>query len=342
MVRQRFQHRGFLLITVLWALGFLAVLAVTIALGTRQKIILLSRLDDRHRSQLAAEAGIKKATAILWDDLENNQFAYSAKAKVRRFNNSAEFANILLGEERAEVVCPAFDEGQGRIVMRHGLCDEQARINLNTASPDILMRLIAEVAGQSEDIAREIARDIIDWRDYGRRKAEGFFSDDYYVSLYYPYRMKEKNFERIDELLLVKGITRELFDALRPFVTVWGDGRIHVNTASSVVWRALGLDPSLVAKIIGVRKGADGQENTEDDHIFYRTFDIASEVDAVLKLEAKEINQINQMNARGIWATDSVLYSMTSRVISDGKDPRRVIEAVFNTVSSKFEYWHER
>jgi hypothetical protein len=154
--------------------------------------------------------------------------------------------------------------------------------------------------------------------------------------------MKEKNFERIDELLLVKGITRELFDAMRPFVTVWGDGRIHVNTASSVVWRALGLDPSLVAKIIGVRKGADSLENTEDDHVFYRTFDIASEVDAVLKLEDKEINQINQMNARGIWTTDSVLYSMTSRVISDGENPRRVVEAVFNTVSSKFEYWHER
>ncbi len=335
-------RRGFLLITALWTLAFLAVLAVTIALGTRQKIMLLSRLEDRHRAQLAAEAGVKKAVAVLLDDLEDNQYTYSAKAKVRRLNNSGEFAAISVGDERADVSCSAFDEDVGKVVDRYGLCDEQAKLNINVADRDMMARLIVDVSGLAEDAARKIAQDIVDWRDYGKHKAEGFFSDDYYTSLQYPYRMKEKNFERIDELFLVKGMTRELFDALRPFITVSGDGRIHVNTASSQVLRALGFDPVLVAKIVKARKGVDGKENTEDDHIFYRTFDIASEVHAIVKLEDKEIKQINDMNARGVWTTDSMVYSMTSRVVSDGKDPKRTIDAVFNALSNKFEYWYEK
>ncbi|MBF0122846.1 MAG: general secretion pathway protein GspK [Candidatus Omnitrophica bacterium] len=335
-------RHAFLLITALWTLAFLAVLAVTIALGTRQKIMLLSRLEDRHRAQLAAEAGIKKAVAILLDDLEDNQFAYSAKAKVRRFNNSGEFAAISIGEERADVSCPAFDEDQGKVVDRYGLCDEQAKININVADLDIMARLIVDVSGRPEDVARQIAQDIIDWRDYGKRKAEGFFSDDYYMSLQYPYRMKERNFERIDELFLVKGITPDLFEALRPFMTIFGDGRINVNSAPPQVWRALGMEPVVVAKILKARKGVDGRENTEDDHVFYRTFDIASEVSAIIKLEDKEIKQINDMNARNVWRTDSMVYSMVSRVASDGEDFKRTIEVVFNALANKYEYWCEK
>ena len=50
------RRRGFILITALWTLVFLAVLAVTLLAGVRQRIFLFQRIEDRLRVQSAAEA----------------------------------------------------------------------------------------------------------------------------------------------------------------------------------------------------------------------------------------------------------------------------------------------
>jgi type II secretory pathway component PulK len=333
---------GFILIVALWTLMFLTVLAIAVGVGTRQKIILLDRLETRSRIQLAAEAGIKKAVAVLVDDLEESQFRYTPKAKARRHNNPSEFSNIQLNEQTADVICSVYDEAVGKVVDRNGVCDEQSKINLNVVDNLTLENLIADVLGYPTVEARAFAENIIDWRDYGRHEAAGFFSDDYYKNLEFPYEMKEQPFERIDELFLVKGMTREAYDALRPYVTVYGDGRVNVNTASRKVLMALGLDGVVVDKFLKARSGPDGRDSTGDDHIFYRLFDIASEVNTLVALEEKETRQIDALNTRNLLTTDSMVYGMTSRVRSDQGGAKRAIDAVFNAFSNKFEYWYEK
>ena len=343
MKKRLLRHNdGFLLIVALWTLTFLTILALAVGVGTRQKIILLDRLETRSRIQLAAEAGIKKAVAVLVDDLEESQFRYTPKAKVRRHNNQAEFSNIQLGDQTVDVICPFYDEVTGKFVDRYGVCDEGAKINLNVVDKLTLENLIANVLAYSAVKVRTLAENIVDWRDYGRHEAEGFFSDDYYKNLEFPYEMKEQPFERIDELFLVKGVTREAYDALRPYVTVYGDGRVNVNTASRKVLMAFGLDGVVVDKLLKARRGQDGRDSTGDDHVFYRVFDIASEVNTLVALEEKEARQIDALNTRNLLTTDSMVFGMTSRVRSGEQGTKRTIDAVFNAFSNKFEFWYEK
>ena len=248
-------RRAFILISALWTLTFLTVLAVTLLAGIRQRIILMERLEDRSRVHLAAEAGVKKAIAVLLDDLENTQFAFTSAGKQRRFNNPAEFADILLDEDRVEVVHEAWDDKTGALTTAWGLADEASKLNINLASREAIRKLIVAVLGRGEADARLLADAIADWRDFGKHASEGFFSDDYYKNLAYPYPMKDHPFERPDELLLVKGVDRKIYEALLPYVTVYGDGRVNVNTASRRVLEAIGLEGDVVEKVLKVRRG---------------------------------------------------------------------------------------
>jgi hypothetical protein len=105
---------------------------------------------------------------------------------------------------------------------------------------------------------------------------------------------------------------------------------------------ALGLDGVVVDKFLKARSGPDGRDSTGDDHIFYRLFDIASEVNTLVALEEKETRQIDALNTRNLLTTDSMVYGMTSRVRSDQGGAKRAIDAVFNAFSNKFEYWYEK
>jgi len=336
------QEKGFVLITALWTLMFLAVLAVTLLAGVRQRIILFQRLEDRSRVQLAVEAGVKKAVAVLLDDMENSQFKLTPQAKVRRMNNPGEFAGIQVGEMRVEVVHEAMDDKSGDMLTAWGLADEQGKINLNTASADTIKRLIVEVLGWGGAEAKGLADAIADWRDYGRHDAQGFFSDDYYKNLEFPYAIKERPFERPDELLLVKGIDLKVYGSLLPFVTVYGDGRVNINTVSKKGLVALGIDPGVADKVLTARRGADNTEATGDDHIFSNTFDVVSETAKAIALEASEARQIDALNARNLLTTESGVYSFLSRVLSSDGAYKRSVRCVFSVFESRIVYWYEK
>jgi hypothetical protein len=284
---------------------------------------------------------VKKAMAVMLDDLEESQFVLTAKAKQRRMNDPEEFANIALGELRVEVVYQAPDERTGAMGTFWGMAAEQAKIDLNTASTATVMRLIVEVLGWGGAEAQGLAEAITDWRDYGQHDAEGFFSDDYYQSLEFPYAMKDRPFERIDELLLVKGVDRDIYEALLPFVTVYGDGRVDINTASKKVLVALGLDGGVADKVLRARRGADNVEATADDHIFARTFDVAAETAKIVPLEHKDARQIDELNAQGLLTTGSSAYSLVSRVLGDHGYQREIM-VIFSALDSRILYWYEK
>lgn len=333
--------RGFVLVMALWALAFLSVLALSIAMGTRQRIFLLERLETRSQEQLTAEAGCKKAAAILADDIEDNP-VLTAASKMRRHNDPEAFSGTVIGGRVVDVVCAAFDDADGHTADRPGLCDEQSKLNLNATDIPTLTALARDVLGIDGDTANRLARAIVDWRDFGQREATGFFSDDYYKNLEFPYEMKEKPFERMDELLLVRGMTLEMYEKLSPFLTLYGDGKLNINTVSGKVLRALGMDEALIDKILRVRRGADKTEATADDHIFLKTFDIAAEVNDVEHLQENEARQLDALNSRGVFSTGSFVYSWAARVRSPGKGDARSIEVVFNGAKGKYLYWREK
>jgi len=151
-----------------------------------------------------------------------------------------------------------------------GEVDEESKININLAPRVVLKRL--------PRLSDGLAIEIIDAR-------------------------KEKSFRVVEELLSVDGIDEDLFygkeddPGLIDFITVWGRGKVNVNTASEEVLEALIGEESIVERIIDFRNGLDNKPDTEDDEIFI------SRKNIIGKLE-------------GVSARESLLLAETSRLMS--------------------------
>ena len=126
----------------------------------------------------------------------------------------------------------------------------------------------------------------------------------------YPYPKKSADYETLDEMLLVKGMTQQRYDKLINYVTIYGDGAVNINTASKDVLIALGLQESLVDKILSVRRGRDGLDATADDHVFLKTFEIAADVNAVVPLQPAEMRAIDALNMKGLLGTNSYYFTI--------------------------------
>ena len=153
--------------------------------------------------------------------------------------------------------------GPGRLSYR--ITDEESRIGLNQPiTPqfsELLHALLSELG--VERAARDVVVDsILDWRDPNEEhRLNGAESDDYYLGLPVPYRSKNADFDSVDELLQVRGVTREILygrpesPGLAEFVTAAlpaGSG-VNLNTATPTVLRALGCAPAQVESLVANR-----------------------------------------------------------------------------------------
>jgi general secretion pathway protein K len=135
--------------------------------------------------------------------------------------------------------------GPGRFSYR--ITDEQARLNLNgpLATPENLRRLLSELG--VDRAARDVIVDsMLDWRDGNEEHRLNGAESDYYLSLPVPHRSKNADFDSVEELLQVKGMSREILygqpgsPGLAEYVTVVGAAALNLNTVSPLVLRALG------------------------------------------------------------------------------------------------------
>jgi general secretion pathway protein K len=327
------------LIFALWVLGILTILAVSVAAGIRQKIFLVARLDERSRMSYLLQAAVKKTAAYIHQEMEISSFVYTPGVKMNLGNNTRELSQITIGHGHASVVQSSLEAS---VSPRYGVVDEESKINLNKTNQVVLTSLLTRVLELKDEDAAKLAAALLDWRQYGESEVTGFFSEDYYSNLQYPYPKKSADYETLDEMLLVKGLTQQRYDKLIPYVTIYGDGAVNINTASREVLIALGLGESLADKILSVRRGKDGLEATGDDHVFSKTFEIALDVNAVVALQPSEMRLIDALNMRGLLGVNSYYFSMeTLGRLSGLPSPRRV-RAVYSARDDKIVYWKER
>ncbi len=157
-------------------------------------------------------------------------------------------------------------------------------------------------------IGRGCCASILDWFDEDNDTNPDGAETDYYQWLESPYISKNAPFVTLKELLFVKGVTRSIyigedlnrdgflndnesdganklpFDngdsvldyGLTDIFTVYGDGKININTASKIIISALpGLDEQAADLIDGYRTGPDKIAGTDDDVCFKSSEDIA-------------------------------------------------------------------
>ncbi|MEN8199416.1 MAG: hypothetical protein ABFR63_05015 [Thermodesulfobacteriota bacterium] len=137
---------------------------------------------------------------------------------------------------------------------------------------NVLWRLLREEPFLVEDgDAREIIDSLIDWIDSGDGDGEEEYGaeDSHYQSLDPPYSCKNGPIESIEELLLVKGFSRELLfgtdetPPLAPLLTHLGDdGRININTADPSLLQALafGIDKDIAETMNSFREDENNKE----------------------------------------------------------------------------------
>lgn len=139
----------------------------------------------------------------------------------------------------------SFELGGGTV--SYSIEDERGRININTAGREVIDALL-RLSGVEANERDVITDSILDWRDDNHEFHLNGAEDDYYGSLPVPYGAKDGPAEFKEELLLVKGMTPAVFHGnerpgaeggaktsyagLKKYITVHGDGRLNLNTAS--------------------------------------------------------------------------------------------------------------
>ncbi|HXG34354.1 MAG TPA: hypothetical protein VNJ11_13385 [Bryobacteraceae bacterium] len=143
---------------------------------------------------------------------------------------------------------------------------EAGKLNLNFATVEELERLFAAL-GADPVRAAEIARAVVDWRTPAPQGPTVF--DHYYLALVPSFRAAHASFQEVEELLLVKGMTPELFYGIiapgpqgawlaaggaRDCLSVYSaGGTVDVNTAHPAVFAALGFSPGQIQAILAAR-----------------------------------------------------------------------------------------
>ena len=133
--------------------------------------------------------------------------------------------------------------------------DLNSRIDLNHADQGTLATFFGTFVSERE--ARMLADALLDWRDPDAVPRPQGAEADAYGARGSGFIPPNRSLRRLEELRRVEGFTDEITDAIAPYVTVWGDGRLNVNTASERVLAAFpGIGHRGASSVVGQR----GQE----------------------------------------------------------------------------------
>ncbi|MGE5280584.1 MAG: general secretion pathway protein GspK [Deltaproteobacteria bacterium] len=323
---RRAGDRGSVLILVAWILMLLAVYAVSLGVTARQQLMLSRRLVRDAVLRRAAEAGLARARAWLSQPVEEPGGDSGAPAFWMEREDL--FKGVSVGKALFSLGYAWKDPVCGEEHFFYGLADEEGKINLNTASADVLARLFQSVLGVGSTKAQELADAVTDWRDPDSGTQPRGAEDAYYESLTTPYACKDASFDAPDELLLVRGFDATIYKNIKGYVTVMGSGRLNVNTASAEALQAVGLDAKLTGKIVRYRQGPDARWGTADDAVFASVGLIASELEAS-GLTEQERGELEALVAAGVFTVNSSFFSATCTATLPGDPAPFSITAVF-------------
>ncbi len=275
----------------LWAVCLLTIFSVVLGYQVRQKLTLAQRLDEKSKLHFIAQAGIMKAIAEL---KKEEQKVYDALGDTWS-NNAGAFKEMAIGDGKVDIAYSYMDEKSGIYQTRYGLVDEERKININKAGMPVLERFFRIFVGLDETSSQELAACVIDWRDSDSQLSIplGSAEDLDYRGLRYPYESKDKDFEVLEEVLLVKGMSQEVFEKIKDYVTIYGSGKVNINTVSRPVLMALGLNDNIVDDIMSFRAGQDGVIATADDKIFDAAADIIPKLSQSYHLSVSELAELS-------------------------------------------------
>ncbi len=328
---------GSILFISLWTVCLLTVFSVALGYQVRQKLTLAQRLDEKSKLHFIAQSAIIK-TIFNLKKLEQKPYDLLSDPWG---GDPAAFNEMDIGEGKVNISYNYSDEKSQAVQIRYGLLDEERKININKVGMPVLERLFRIVAGLDETSAQELAASIIDWRDADSLLSIplGSAEDIDYRNLQQPYEAKDQDFEVLDELLLVYGMNEDIFEKIKDYVTIYGSGKVNINTASRPVLLALGLDEAIVDSISSFRAGADGVSATLDDNFFDMPANIIPKFSQFSHLGDSELTNLSAVVEQYLITSSKNFMIKAVARLNNKKDTVELICVVNRT--GEILYWRE-
>jgi len=249
------RDKGAILIVVLWVLLAISLLAVSFSAAIRTEVDAARNVVEQKQAYYMARAGIEysvyellRTQSAFYQTQQNQQLGPQAIPDVMRGRLSLELAD---GGADIQVI------------------DESGKISVNLAPEHLIYNLLLMI-GVPGPQAAVITDSIGDWIDPDDLIREFGAESDYYLTLNPPYRAKNGLIDVPEELLLIQGITPEIYYGrktrsengdpielygLQNYLTTFSNmNSINVNSAPVPVLAAIpGLDYSTALMIDQMR-----------------------------------------------------------------------------------------
>ena len=259
----RQSERGVALVITLLMVALLVTLILEFDASTRNELQAATNFRDGMKASYLAKAGVSAAQAILEEDMKiDSMFG-------RNYDTLFEIWAMPL---------PNYPIGDG--VVSVYVTDEAGKLNLNdlaalTDREASDSPILLDHTRRFEQLFELLFLDgrvldaILDWLDPDDRQRADGAEAPYYGALDRPYDIKNGPFDSLSELRLVKGMTEQVFERLRPFVTVYprapnGITPVNINTADPLVLQALGDQGNISEAMAGDILQARPFQTTQD------------------------------------------------------------------------------
>jgi general secretion pathway protein K len=289
MMKRRTEGRqaGIALIIVLVVILVLAVIVGGFAYSMKVETTLARHAGYERDLEWLGRSGVEMARYVLAQQIEpcdslNQKWAGGP-------GGLAETNSIL-----ADISLQDVELGAGRFSVK--IVDQERKVNINLADQFMLLRALS-LMGVDAGNYSTVVDSILDWIDADDDTHISGRETDYYSRLEpEPYVSKNGPLDELSELLLVCGVTPEMYRGSTPtnagayllnlnspaslgspeqlnyrvgfldlFTTI-SARTINANTASETVLQLLpGVDGNIALSIIRARAGPDGVDGTEDD-----------------------------------------------------------------------------
>lgn len=189
--------RGLALVTVLWVLTLLALIAASFTHAARTEISLTRNLVDNAKAEALADAGVYRAILALLD---------SDPERAWRVDDT--------------VYVWLYDGGEVRMAVQ----DEGGKLDLNRGNDRLMASLFRSVGLSEEETAAMVDR-IADFRDPDDLHHAAGAEDPDYAAAGLPWGAKDAPFESVEELRQVLGMTAEIYERVAPALTLYAGHR---------------------------------------------------------------------------------------------------------------------
>lgn len=252
MPRLRAGQQGFALVAVLWVAGILATIAMAVATSARMKGV------QAMNAQKSVEIGYLLDSALAVARFEYKKYQYNSNLL-----DDKETVELLTGEE-LDIKYPRYEpytvEVNGAQVQIR-MISENGKFNVNTVSTDTMRKILQTCGVEAGSATTAIVNSISDWQDTDNNHRSDGAENDYYEDLDTPYLCKNAPLENLEELLLIKGVTPELYSGtdelpgLKDLLSVNGmKDAIDVNSAAPAAFAMVeGLPLAVIEDIIELR-----------------------------------------------------------------------------------------